>query len=253
VGVIMEKVRCLSTQIFAGNAVLAGLADGSEPTEVATGWLLESYFYTALAEWHIGPVLNHPLGLEERLHWLAFYEEERTHYRIYQELFQEMGWDSGARLRMQPMDETFGFISTLRDQSKKSSPAYAGVILLMEQALDAKSLEADPLFGVLCKQYGFSRKAIRPLFEHSRANGSNGHSELGAQIMARRPWIPSIEAEEILGGIDRLVQALDAWYQALGRNYRNPAFFGSRFREVSARRLLASPLGRPPSRDRPCT
>jgi hypothetical protein len=132
------------------------------------------------------------------------------------------------------MEETRGFIEALRRQAKKGSSAYAAVILLMEQPLGAETLHDDPLFGSLCSHYDLKEKSIRPLFEHSSANGINGHSDLGAQVLARRPWIPPLEANDILSGVDTLVQALDAWYQALGRNYRDPGFHEPRFRAICA-------------------
>lgn len=243
VGTVLDRIHALGGRLFMGCPVLNGLIDGTEPREVAEGWLLESFFYTSHAERHIGPVLGHPMDPEEREHWAGLYEEERTHFRIYRALFRELGWDLEARRRMDPMAQTRGFIDILRAQALKGPATYAGVVMLMEQPLGAESIEEDPLFWSMCRNYGFNRNSIRPLFEHSRANGTNGHSELGAYVLARRPWLDGDEVEAVLGGVERMLAALEAWYLALGRRYRDPEFNGPRLRGGQALQARGSATG----------
>lgn len=228
IGRVLDHLDAVNQRLFAADNPLMGLIEGTEPDDVARGWLLESFFYTSQAEWHIEPVLAHPMPAEDRRRWGALFDEERTHWRIYRRLFRELSWDIESRRRMEPLASTRAFIASLRQQAERSELAYAGVLMITEQPPEVDALAKDPLFWSMCLHYRYSEAAIRPLFEHACENGRNGHQELPARVFARHPWIADADAERVLDGVTRTVEALAAWYVDLGRRYRDPTVVRAR-------------------------
>jgi hypothetical protein len=218
--------QCLLKE-FEDNNVLMGLCEGKETSEVAAGWLLESFFYTLSAPWHIEPILRHKTSETNQKLWENLLFEERQHWRIYTNVFAENKWDFSKKISLGPLPSTRNFLALLRNQATHSEIAYASLLVLIEKPPVANSLNEDPLYSSLCENYGYTNSSIFPLFQHSKENG-RWHSSLPARILSAQKSIKDDEVQYVLDSVAALIKALSEWYQEIGSYYSNQSLASSR-------------------------
>lgn len=217
-GTLVEHVDQTLAARFADHCVLNGLVQGTHHPDVARGWVLENFHFTAAAEYHIAPLTVRG-GVVNRALWARFLQEERWHWHLYGPLFSEFGWSIQRKRESPPLAATSDFIALLRSFSEESELNYAAALMVTEQPPISDQLELDPLFGSMCKNYRFSQGGIEPLFRHVCENGTNGHFDIPTLVFSGTPWLDRNVAADVLNSVTRLGAVLESWYREIGACY----------------------------------
>jgi pyrroloquinoline quinone (PQQ) biosynthesis protein C len=178
-------------------------------------WLIENYYYTRSAPYHIGPVLAHQHTDFERKVWQRFLVDESWHWKIYRPAFSELGVSMRQLDSDEPHCATVHFVDTLHRIATASPIAYAAAMTFIEEPPLADSMNDDDLSQALMHHHGLSRKAVRPLWWHATENRNAGHSALGPIVLSQRRVLSRIDFDDAVKAVDDIIDAVSCWQHAI--------------------------------------
>lgn len=197
---------------FSGTNRFAELIDGRCDRETVTAWLIENYYYTKSAAYHIPPVLRHDMTGQEQALWSRFLKDESWHWRIYRPALAQLGLSTADLDNRTPHPATTRFIELLHTISSRSPIAYAAAMNYIEKPPTAADADSDPLYSSLQRHYGFTARAIRPLWWHATENQSAGHSDLGSVVISNRHTISIRDHDAAMAAVGDIVQCTRDWH-----------------------------------------
>jgi len=190
--------------------VLNRMITGSLAANAGKAWLVENYYYTKSAAYHIAPVLGHEMEINERNLWSRFLKDESWHWRIYRPALTQFGLSFSSLDQGEPHRATQRFVNVLRDAALAGPTVYAAVMIFIEKPpLD--DLESDQLFGSLLRHYGFTADGIKPLWWHATENLKAGHSDLGAAVITNRGALGRGEVDGMVSAARTIVREVSKW------------------------------------------
>lgn len=224
----LNAVPLIVREIDAECLRTAGTYEGLNPIMNGTasrlqviGWLLENFHFTRLATYHIPPVLNHTKNKRQYDYWHHFMKEEATHWKIYKHAFTELGWDIEEAKTITPLAPTQAFVDFLQKSAAANQYIYAAILLFVERPPDVETVEEDELFSILFKKYGFTRKAVMPLWIHSCLNEKLNHDSLGAEVISSKKLFRKEELAQLRTAIRDIITVTLQWYKGIHEGYLN--------------------------------
>jgi pyrroloquinoline quinone (PQQ) biosynthesis protein C len=208
---VLDTIHAQTRAVFATDHPVNRLIAGELTQDVAVRWLVENYYYTRGASYHVAPVLDHVMSESERALWARFLKDEAWHWRIYRPAFGQFRLSFAELDAREPRPSTRHFVRTLHSIARTSPIAYAATMIFIEKPPLWTDVDSDPLYTSLMRCYGFSPAAIRPLWWHATENATAGHSALGAVVISNRETVGRRELATALNAVRDTICAVGAW------------------------------------------
>lgn len=212
---ILDKIYEETLVHFSVRSAIDRLIAGELDAASAVKWLVENYYYTKSASYHVAPVLRHEMCPKERELWLRFLKDESWHWRIYRPALHQFELTYAELDARDPLPPTRHLIETLHSIADKSPVAYAASMIFIEKPPLWTDLHSDPLYTSLMKFYGFSQAAVRPLWWHATENLSAGHSALGVVVISHRRTLSLHQVDEAVAAVRDTIHAVSEWHEGI--------------------------------------
>lgn len=129
---ILDKIYEEIIAVFSVRHAIDRFIAGEFSVATAVKWLVENYYYTKSASYHVAPVLEHDMDPEERELWRRFLKDESWHWRIYRPALSQFGLTYAKLDARDPLPPTRHLITTLHSIAEKSPIAYAAAMIFIE-------------------------------------------------------------------------------------------------------------------------
>lgn len=212
---IAQLVTNVATEqkVISEHSFFQEIVRGSASRKQVIAWLLAMFSFTKSAIDHLGEAQAHASGAVDRKRWCNLLSEEQHHWKIYRNIFQECGLDIDILVHMPVEGAVREFVENLKSAARKSPYHYAALLYAIEQGPMHANLDEDPFFSCLIQHYGFSRRAVLPLFQHTVANETLGHSEIWFDVLKEKNWYSTEMAEDVVRHARHSVQLAGKWYE----------------------------------------
>lgn len=232
IGLLMDFIDKKSHYHLRKMKVMPDLLEGTLEKHIAYGWLIETFFFTVYANWHISPLLDLCRNELEYNFWKDFLKDESSHWKIYKLMFKELGVGLECVKRVAPLRGTHNFVKSLRQLSSKSIFSYASTLNFLEQPPQAEEIDEDKLCSSLINNYGFSRKAVLPFWRHSVNNGTHQHDILGSVVLNKCHKLSAEEKNTVFRDVDNVLNRIKLWYDDIYSTYSVLAKARRRFKKI---------------------
>ncbi|KJL23701.1 hypothetical protein [Microbacterium foliorum] len=212
---IVDAIEGAAGRALTAEHPMNAFITGALSQSIARQWIIENFHFTAAADYHVPPVLEHDMSSEEREMWERFLRDESWHWRIYRPVLAQFDLSFEEVRAFPPMAGTTAFIEALHDAAVAGPVQYAAAMMFVERPPMVWEAQDDPLFGALLRDYGLHDESVRPLWWHTTENLHGGHSALGAVVITNRLALTPELVSDAAHHAERVVEAVAEWQREM--------------------------------------
>lgn len=229
---LVDTFRVRLDEQLRGNELLTMLQNRPY-TELAVGFLLETYFVIRAANWTAPAVLGHAMTPRQRASLEDFFFEERDHAELMADAFATVGIDPADLRRSYAAPESCYYTYLFYAFGHMSVAHFATAIIMPEvPQLPNVNSQARCVLSMMEQQHGIPRQLLDCFRTHSDVDLDADHGLLPVQLLAEEHSINAPTVEHLFDVLRLITAGYVSHLDGIVRRYRG-----------DGQRLWSAPIG----------